>query len=203
MMVGLLAIGVIYSLIIMGRKSAAGVELKSAADQDTRAALEIMSMEIQMASYNPTHQPGIWKDANKPMTVFAACQNYRGIQEATATTVTVEMDLNGNGIIATGDNDENEVIRYEYVHSDGNQYITRSTNGGGSQPFLGDRAKRAVPKTVHVINGEDLPVFQYYDGKGERIEEHLADRLDEIRRIGITLQVETDEVSPIRADGDR
>ncbi len=196
MMVGLLALGIIYSLIIVGRKSAGGVELKSAADQDVRAALEIMSMEIRMASFNPKHRCGIWKDSVKPMAFFAAYQRYKGIQEATPTALTIEMDINGNGIIATGANDETEVIRYEYVHTNGNQYMTRSTNGGGAQPFLGDRANRNVPKTVRVINGDALPIFQYFDAGGQLIDQDLASRLDKIRRIEITLKVETDEVSP-------
>ena len=73
-----------------------------------------------MASYNQNKTRGNWLLASDCSTV-AANQDYRGIQEATATAMTVEMDVNDN---CTEDNDPicmrnytgnlnpNEVIRY-------------------------------------------------------------------------------------------
>ena len=195
MMVGIIVVGAIYSMIIIGRKSAGAVELKSVADQDVRAALEIMVMEIQMASYNPTHQVSIWRNYKDPKNFFSLEQGNKGIQEATATSITVEMDLNANEVIAAGGQDENEVIRYEYINTGDNRYITRSTNGGPAQAFLGAAAKSPATQTVRVVNG-DTPIFQYYDGSNRRIVADLAANLPNIRRVEITLVVETDEISP-------
>ena len=195
MTVGIIVVGAIYSIVIMARKSAGAIELRSAADQDVRAALEIMSLEIQMASYNPKHKFNMWKKYNDPKEALAPEQINKGIQEATTTSITIEMDLNGNEQIAAIKGDENEVIRYEYVATESDHYITRSTNGGSAQPLLGAAFKSTTPKTVRVVNG-DTPVFKYYDGKGFLIDKDLNANIPNIRRIEITLIVETDELSP-------
>ncbi len=56
--IGGVLMSAIYAVMISGQKSSAGVERKVAAQQDVRAALEIMAMEIGMASYNPFLRPG-------------------------------------------------------------------------------------------------------------------------------------------------
>ena len=60
MFIGAVLSGSIYALIMMGHKSSSGLERKVAAQQDVRAALEIMVLEIGMASYNPTWQANAW-----------------------------------------------------------------------------------------------------------------------------------------------
>jgi type IV pilus assembly protein PilW len=52
--IGLILLGAVYISMTSGQRSSAGVERKVAAQQDTRAALEVMAMEISMASFNPT-----------------------------------------------------------------------------------------------------------------------------------------------------
>ncbi len=192
MAIGLIVLSAIYAVVEMGRRTAASIEVKVAAGQDARAALELMAMEIQMASYNPSHKNNVWKTFDD-MTSLASNQDNKGIQEATATSLTIEMDLNGNGSIA-GTNNPNEVIRYEYVHNDQNRYITRSTNGGSAQAFLGDAAASTTTKTVRVING-DTAVFRYYNGRDQLITNPAAS-IAQIRRVEITLLVETDDISP-------
>jgi hypothetical protein len=45
--------------------------------------------------------------------------------------------------------------------------------------------------------GTDLPVFTYFDGAGNQIPfASLPANIPNIRRIDITLQVETDEITP-------
>ncbi len=56
--VGGLLMSAVYLTMISGQKSSTGVERKVAAQQDVRAALDIMAMEIGMASYNPNFAAG-------------------------------------------------------------------------------------------------------------------------------------------------
>ena len=64
-----------------------------------------------------------------------------------------------------------------------------------------------MPRSVRVINdangngvfdaATDIPVFTYFDGAGNQIPfASLPANIPNIRRIDITLQVETDEITP-------
>jgi len=208
--VGALLMSAVYFTMVSGQKSSTGIERKVAAQQDVRAALEIMAMEISMASYNPNFGTGIWvrgpsAPADPNDCIVPGNQTYKGIQEARATSITVEMDIGENGSI--GDPDQNEVIRYAYDAA--NQYITRSTNCGPAQPFLGGDPATAVAgtRTVKAINsaaeikngpGEDVvAIFRYYDSNGNELYPGKdATQIASIRRIDITLAVETEERDP-------
>jgi hypothetical protein len=171
-------------------------------------------MEIGMASYNPNATRGNWLLASDCSTV-SPNQAYRGIQEATANSLTVEMDINTDCTVDndpicmrnyTGNLNPNEVIRYNYDPDDTtNLYITRRVNcDGGAQPFLGDTVASGHPRTVRVINNTAgtgntaIPVFRYYDGTGTEIFPTTTDQtpIPNIRRIDITLAVETEDVDP-------
>ena len=101
-------------------------------------------------------------------------QTYRGIQEAKPTAIAVEMDVGENGSL--GSPDENEIIRYAYDVAD--QYITRSSNCGSPQPFLGadpatapagTRTVTVQNKELGINNGAGTPtpaIFRYYDSNG-------------------------------------
>ena len=200
--VGGLLMSAVYFTMISGQKSSAGVERKVAAQQDVRAALDIMALEIGMASYNPNYALGLWVQAPGDCAA-AGTQSYRGIQEATPMAITVEMDIGENGRIAGAD--ANEVVRYAY-NAD-SQDITRSVNCGTADPLLGG----AVPgtKTVNVINGNGraginnganppVPaIFRYYDSSGSELFPGTTPaNIPNIRRINITLAVETEEADP-------
>ncbi|HOX94292.1 MAG TPA: hypothetical protein PKV09_05820, partial [Syntrophales bacterium] len=107
--------------------------------------------------------------------------------------ITVQMDISENSII--GDN-ANEIIRYAYDTA--NQRITRSTNCGGAQPFLGDAVANVNQRTVRVINNDlNISVFRYFNGTGTEIAAaSLPGSIPDIRRIDITLAVETEHVDP-------
>ncbi len=195
----------IYGAINSAQRSTQGIERKVTAQQDTRAAVELMAMEIRMASYNPNFVTNIWVD---PGNCFSASgnQTYQGIQAATNNLITIEMDINENSVITNNTNtDPNETI--SYVYDAANQYITRMTNCSGSaQPFLGETAASGRPRTVRVINdvngngtydaGVDIPIFRYFDGSGTELTSWPAD-IPNIRRIDITLAVETAEIDPM------
>jgi hypothetical protein len=149
-----------------------------------------MAVEIRMASYNPNFASGLWQPRCDGMGIN---QTYRGIQEATANDITVQMDLSENSVIG----DANEIIRYSYDAP--NQRITRLVNcQGGAQPFLGDTAASGNPRTALVINNAlGIPVFRYFNGSGVEIPAaSLPGLIPDIRRIDITLAVETEHVDP-------
>ena len=189
--VGIVVLAAIYAMVNLGQKSTLGVERKVYAAQDARSALELMSIEIEMASYNP--RPDLlsstfWKT---PACAASANQNYRGIQQATPNAITVQMNLNANGAIGANALDEfNESITY--VYDSVNQLITRSTDcGAGSNPFLGNTPGN--PRNVRVINTSAVPVFRYFNSQGTEITSaSLPAGIPDIARIDITLWVETE-----------
>lgn len=185
---GVIILSAIYSLVNMGQKSTYNIERRVAAHQDVRTALEMMSMEIQMASYNPRPDyegSNFWVSSGS--CTASTNQIYKGIQSATDSSITIEMNLDGSASI--GDS-INEVINYTYDSN--NQYISRSTNcTGGNQPFLGD-----VPgnlRAVRVINTSAVPVFRYFNALGAEIAaSSLPAGIPNVARIDITLWVETE-----------
>lgn len=190
--IGSMMMVAIYATVNSAQRSSSGIERKVTTQQDARSALELMAMEIRMASYNPSLR-AIWVNPADCATVFpcdpavATCDhNNRGIQEATANTLTIEMDISGNGVINTDTNlNPNETIRY--VYDSANKSVTRSTNCGAPQPLLG--GSTVAMKTVLVENNAaGVPVFRYYNGNGAIITPTANTRKD-IRRIEITLVV--------------
>ena len=201
MAVGVLLLTAIYTVVESGQKTSVAIDQKVGAQQDVRAAIQVMMLEMEMASYNSTFASGIWRNTscgNSPSPV----QTYKGIQEATANSLTIEMDLDDSSAIGDG---TNEILRY--VYDPVNQFVTRDSNCLGAQPFLGDDPASGRPRAVRVINdqngsgayedGVDIPVFAYFNGAGTQIPfASLPASIPDIRRIDITLQVETDQVSP-------
>ncbi len=188
---GIIVIGAAYVAMISGQRSSVSIEEKVVAQQDLRGGLEIMALEIAMASFNPNFVTGIWREpagCNNP----SVNQAYKGIQAAGANTITVEMDIQESSAI--GDN-ANEVITYIYDPAP-DQRIRRSTNCGPAQPFLGNTPGN--PRSVRVINDTlNIPVFRYFDGLGAEIPAaSLPVRIPDIRRIEIALAVETEDVVP-------
>lgn len=199
MTIGLVMLTAIYAAINSAQHSASGIERKVIAQQDARSALELMSMEIRMASFDVNMNTAIWVD---PIDCYniSTTPAYRGIQEATATSITIEMDIDQSG--AVGDA-ANEIIRYSY--STASQYITRETrrdsgSSSGALPFLGDTV--AGRKTVSVVNAGDVPVFRYFNSAGAQIDPGTTPAvIPAIRTIEITIIVETEYVDP--ASGQR
>lgn len=199
--IGLLLMSAVYVSMISGQKSSVALEGKVVAHQDTRAVLEVMAMEIGMASYNPNFVASMWLNPGN-CAGPSANQAYKGIQLATQNSITVEMDIGESSSV--GDN-SNEVIAY--VYDTVNQRITLATNCGAAMSFLGDVPASGRPRTVRVINdingngvyddGTDIPIFRYYDGAGNLIPfASLPGNIPNIRRIEITLAVETEDVAP-------
>ena len=203
--IGLLLMGTIYVSMISGQRSSVALEGKVTAQQDARAILEVMALEIGMASYNPNFVQNIWRNPGD-CTTESGNRTYKGIQWADANSITVQMDIPHttslgalrpeSGFIALADPNTddrpNEII--SYVYDTANQRITRATNCGGAQSFLGDTT--ANPRSVRVVNNTaGIPLFRYFDGNGTGIT-NLPAGIPNIRRIEITLVVDTEDVDP-------
>jgi prepilin-type N-terminal cleavage/methylation domain-containing protein len=201
--VGLTVLGAVYMAVWAGQRSSTGIDRKITTGQDARAALEVMAMEIRMASYNPFYAANPWVD-------LASCNagdvTRRGIQAAANNTIQIQMDLSGNG--SCGDA-ANEII--VYAHDTVNQRITREAwtcsgtpASGGLQSFLGGAAGEG--KTVRVVNadaGVAIPVFRYFNSAGTDITSSLPGATGQIRRIEITLVVDSENVDPSLAGSQR
>lgn len=193
--IGIMMLMAIYLAVDSAQRSSTGIERRVVAQQDARGALDLMAIEIRMASFNPNLAPNIWVVPSN-CTSAPASSAYRGIVVATASEITVEMDLNESSIIGDA---ENEIITYGYdTNTPANQYIWRETRRQGTcvqnhQPFLGDTTVNEDRKTVLVVNGAaGVPLFRYYDGAGTEIPVgDLPGRIPDIRRIEITLVVDT------------
>ncbi len=204
--------GAIFIAVQSGFRASSAIDAKVSAQQDVRAAMDLMALEINMTSYNPSNISNnlLWSDLtttagqNCSVSVAAPANPLRkGIREATPNSLTIEADINGDGLTG-GAGQPNEVIRYVYVTAGADQYLTRcsccttSSTGSGGQPFLGDTIASGRPRGVRVLNNTmGLPVFRYFDGFGAQIDTVAQpDRITEIRRIDTTLAVETDAIDP-------
>jgi Tfp pilus assembly protein PilW len=188
--VGMIIIGAIYAAVIASQRFTVDIDRKIVAGQDARAALDLMAMEIQMASFNPTNAEALWRDPAS-CSAQASDMKYKGIQAATASSISVEADINENGTVAkSGDpnTNPNEIITYAYDAT--NQYITRETSCGNHEAFLGDSLSSGRPRAVRVINPTGVPVFRYYDTQNNPI--NTSAGIPNIARIDITLYVETE-----------
>lgn len=185
----------VYFAVTSAQRSTTGVEIKVAAQQDVRAILDVMALEIGMASYNPAYS----------LTLWGAQRGIREVANPTPPPTNVSMayglgvlmDLAGTGITSN-------LAGITYAYDPGNQQITRDS-GTGPVAFLGDVS--GSPRSVRVANevngngvydaGTDLPVFRYFDTTGLEIPiGSLPGRIAEIRRIEITLAVETEDPDP-------
>ena len=193
--VGLVILTAVLSAVVAGQRSSAGIERRVTTGQDARIALEIMGAEIRMASYNPLYATGLWVDPHR--CDAAADPGRRGIQEATASALTIEMDLDPDGLCGSS---PNEIIRYAYDRL--SQRITRETvrctagsrTSSGAQPFLGPIPSNTAVRTLRVVNGA-TPLFRYYDGTGAEIV-NLPAEIRRVRRIEIVLVVESADADP-------
>lgn len=193
--VGLVILAAVLSAVVAGQRSAAGIERRVTTGQDARIALEIMGAEIRMVSYNPLYATGLWVDPGS--CEAAADDGRRGIQEATASSLTIEMDLDADGLCGSS---PSEIIRYAY--DERTARVTRETircaagrrTSSGAQPFLGPIPSNAAVRTLRVVNGA-VPLFRYYDGTGAEIV-NLPAEIPRIRRIEIALVVESADADP-------
>jgi prepilin-type N-terminal cleavage/methylation domain-containing protein len=188
MAVGIVIIAAVYSAMNLALRFSANTDRKVISQQDTRAVLDLMAMEIRMASYNPTMSTTIWSTIPSNATtcnqmgLVSPVPANKGIQIANANTILIAMNLNANNTIGAA-GDENEYIVYSY-NANANT-ITRNVSCGGNQAILGGTAPDSNVRNAAVLP-TPIPLFQYFD----RNDQPTA-LIPNIRRIQITIVTDT------------
>lgn len=184
--VGVIIMLAIYAASNMGQRSSVGVSRKVVTQQDVRSALNLMAIEISMASFNPTRKTAfdnIWKGSD---CTVSGSQGYKGLQIAKSNEILIEMDITGNGVIG----EDNEIIHYKYDNA--NNVITRSTSCGIDQPLLG-----GADAETKVVNDASVKLFRYYDKSNTELDLDASQSLiPAIRRVEITAVAETAAIDP-------
>jgi prepilin-type N-terminal cleavage/methylation domain-containing protein len=191
----------IYTSVNMAQRSSASVGRKVVTQQDARAVLDLMAMEIRMASYNPTGtEPNIiWSTiptaACNSMGNISPVAANRGIQTGpnAANTIIIAMDLNNPSVTPAQIGDwPNEYIEYSYNGAD---TINRNVSCGGDTPVLG-----GVSSATLVHNAaEGVNLFTYFDRSDKDITATVVNNnpstvngVPAIRRIRITIVADTE-----------
>jgi prepilin-type N-terminal cleavage/methylation domain-containing protein len=195
LVVGALMMVGVYSVVTLTQKSTAGMDRKIIAQKDVRSGLDLMALEIRMASYNSSLDNTIWRSA-ADCTSAAANPTYKGIQAATSSSITIEMDANDNSVINGTANNPNEIIEYNYDTA--NLRVTRRTNCGTALPFLGDTVASGRPRIIRIVNNAvNVPVFRYFDFNNNLIAPaNLPAQIPLINTIEITLVADTEDIDP-------
>jgi prepilin-type N-terminal cleavage/methylation domain-containing protein len=203
---GLLILTAVYAAIDMAQRSSASIGRKVVTQQDARAVLDLMAMEIRMASYDPTALAD-WSTiptltCNSMGNISPVTAN-KGIQTGpnAANTIIIAMDLGGKFNPVTGLNDSpsgaigdypNEYIEYSYNGAD---TITRNVSCSGDTPILGGAGSATM---VHNA-AAGVNLFTYFDGSNNDITATVLNNnpstvngVPAIRRIRITIVADTE-----------
>lgn len=193
MVVGLVIMAAVYGLMSMAQKTSSSLDRKVITQQDTRAVLDLMAMEIRMASYNLRSEPLIWQgNGSVAMPGIPTCaawgvnaitNTFKGIQVANANTLVFAMDLDSDGKLSS----DNEYIRYSY---DGVNTLTRATSCGVAQDILGGSAPFSNVRNAAAVAG-GIPMFRYFSATAELA---APISIPAIRRILITIATETEQI---------
>jgi type IV pilus assembly protein PilW len=186
--VGLIIMAAVYGTMTLAQRTSANLGRKIVTQQDTRAVLDFMAMEIRMASYNPNNRAATWSTSSLACLVLPNPPDAnKGIRIATANTLAVAMDLGPLGpprVYGTIGDADNEYIVYSY---DGANTVTRNVSCGGNQAILGGAAPDSNVRNA--IAG--IPLFQYFDRNDQPLAAPV--NIPAIRRILITIVAETAE----------
>ncbi|MCX5848940.1 MAG: prepilin-type N-terminal cleavage/methylation domain-containing protein [Deltaproteobacteria bacterium] len=192
---GLVIMLAIYASTNISQRSSAAVGRKVATQQDARAVLDLMAMEIRMVSFSPTDSSSIW---NTIPTCSGAvsnppCTYCKGIQKADADKIHISMDLGGT--VVSGANvpsgtigdAENEHILY-YYKSDDNSIRRKVGCSATDEAILGGSEMETLVKN----NAENVRLFTYYDRLGNNLADGITGNvpvasIPKIRRIRITI----------------
>jgi len=187
--VGMVIMLAVYAAMQMAQQSSTNVASKITTQQDVRSALDLMAMEIRMASYNPRNAATTWATipACSSMGFSGPVTVRKGIQLANRNAIIIAMDLNASGVV--GDT-ANEYLMYSY---DGAATITRNVSCGGNMTFIG-----GTGTDTNIRNAAaGLFPFRYFDRQDIDITttvEGDQSQIRNIRRILITMAADTEEV---------
>ncbi|GEM_PF-122294 len=213
--VGLVIMAAVYSAMIIVQRTSANLGRKVVTQQDTRAVLDFMAMEIRMASYNPTRNSlgNTWSTipnncaslASPPIGFAAPVVANKGIQIANGNGLLVAMDLSGDGAIGCscgsccgppntcsttlpgngGIGTCAGLNEYIAYSYDGVNTINRNVSCGGNSAILGG----AAPGSNISNAAAGFNLFRYFDGNDNELVAPV--NIPAIRRILITIVADT------------
>jgi prepilin-type N-terminal cleavage/methylation domain-containing protein len=198
--IGLVIMAAVYASVNIAQRSSAGVGRKVITQQDARAVLDMMAMEIRMASFNPSMSRTIWETipsntTNRPVSPFTPCTNLgltapvinnKGIQLAEPNRILIAMDLNDPPLSPASSligDIPNEYI--EYALNDNKNTITRNVSCSSNDILGGDD----LSTTVRNGNDTGTPLFQYFDRDNTQLTTPVS--IPDIRRVRITIVADT------------
>jgi len=189
--VGMVIMLAVYGAMEMAQRSSVNVTNKISTQQDVRSVLDLMAMEIRMASYNPMNVAATWSTipACAGMGLGTPTATRKGIQVANRNAIVIAMDLDGSGVIGNADN---EYLMYSY---DGVSTISRNVSCGGNQGILGGAGTNTNVRNA----AAGLFLFRYFDRTDNDITttvEGSQDQIRNIRRILITIVADTEQNDP-------
>ncbi len=209
--VGVIIMAAVYGVMNMAQQSSSSIDRKTLTQQDTRAVLNLMAMEIRMASFNRRNNNALWATipsaASSPactqMGLASPVTARKGIQLAGDNEILFAMDLNADNIIGPDPTDPTKPAANEYIYYKlDNQGITRNVSCGGNQTILGGAGSSTL-----IVNPSTTPLFKYFNESGQDISAVVKSAPDTniplIRRISITIVAKVEkqgskfEVSPI------
>ena len=181
----------VYGAMEMAQRSSISVANKITTQQDVRSVLDLMAMEIRMASYNPRNATATWGTipACAQMGLGAPVTALKGIQLANRNTIIAAMDLDNTGVIGDG---SNEYLMYSY---NGVSTISRNVSCGGNQAILGGTGTSSNVRNA----ASGLFLFRYFDRQDNDITaavEASQAQIANIRRILITIVADTEQNDP-------
>lgn len=186
--VGMLIMLAVYGAMEMAQRSSVSVVNKVTTQQDVRSVLDLMAMEIRMASYNPRNTATTWGTipACASMGLVTPVTALKGIQLANRNSIIAAMDLNSSAVIGDA---SNEYLMYSY---DGTSTIRRNVSCGGNDAILG-----GTGTSTNVRNAAaGLFLFRYFDRLDNDITaavEASQAQIANIRRILITIVADTEQ----------
>jgi hypothetical protein len=154
--------------------------------------MDLMAMEIRMASFNPNMTTTTWA-THALASDNSICVNFtttrKGIQTALGNSILIAMDLNADRQIGGNvPNAENEYIRYNYDIT--NSKITRRVSCGTTFDILGGVGNFTMVRN----NAAGVPLFEYFDIDGNNISTNVINSpndvnigINAIRRIRINI----------------
>jgi len=188
--VGATIMAAVYGLMTMAQRTSSSTDRRVITQQDTRAVLDLMAMEIRMASYNMQYNGSLW--LNIPVcwgiavpTIPANGASRKGILQADANRLAFAMDLDNNNQFTSN----NEYIRYTYDSV--NSKLTRAAYVNGACGIAQDILGGTAPFTNIRNAAEGVPMFRYFSATGELGAGGTAVNIYNIRRILITIVSET------------
>ncbi|MBN1471600.1 MAG: prepilin-type N-terminal cleavage/methylation domain-containing protein [Syntrophaceae bacterium] len=198
--VGMIIMTAIYAMINLGQQTSSNIDRRVLTQQDARAALDLMAMEVRMASFNPNLTTSTWA-THALASNNAICYNFtttrKGIQTALGNSILIAMDLNSDGKIGgNAANADSEYIRYNYDIT--NSKITRRVSCGPTFDILGGTGN----STMISNNAVGVPLFEYFDINGNNISTNVINAPDNVMiginairrvRINIVADVENED----------